>query len=272
MQMEAQEGPLIDRLRYAMYPGNREYAEAWIAFKALQSKGLASLANGPEQWKAVRTAGWLDKVGLLGNTEKAFYCRVLGSANDFRAAHRFGSDICVKPNLNCVPYDLVDVFAKMQPSQTKEALFDPSEVAAASAELFKGQAIEAGSHGANNLFSFGQRYESKPSLADRYCRDDVTAARFYRLAGELGHWESQARLAEMYSEGRGVPEDDVMAYHWLNLAFSAMPEASRQQISETRDKVRDKLTAEGRAEGQSLGRGWRRKLWDEVKAGIGQSW
>ena len=39
-----------------------------------------------------------------------------------------------------------------------------------------------------------------------------------RLAAEQGYAAAQFNLGVMYASGQGVPEDDVTAYAWLNIA------------------------------------------------------
>ena len=52
----------------------------------------------------------------------------------------------------------------------------------------------------------------------------------------------------MYSEGRGVPRDYVLAYAWLNLAGAQGIEWAR----ENRDNIRARMTAEQIARAQEL--------------------
>ena len=65
--------------------------------------------------------------------------------------------------------------------------------------------------------------------------------------------ESRSKLGLMYEQGKGVPQDYVLAYMWLNL--------SAAQGQETAVKVRDivagKMTPEQLAEAQRLARDWK---------------
>ena len=47
---------------------------------------------------------------------------------------------------------------------------------------------------------------------------DLATATMYRLAAERGDANAQYNLGLMYAKGEGVPEDDVQAYAWFNLA------------------------------------------------------
>ena len=49
-------------------------------------------------------------------------------------------------------------------------------------------------------------------------KDPKEAIRWYRKAAKQGHSTAQAMLGWMYSNGRGVMHDDVMAYVWSNVA------------------------------------------------------
>jgi TPR repeat protein len=45
-------------------------------------------------------------------------------------------------------------------------------------------------------------------------QDDTKAAAWYLRAAEQGMVDAQAKLAEMYEEGRGVPKDLKEAERW----------------------------------------------------------
>src|SRR5690606_25776169 len=49
-------------------------------------------------------------------------------------------------------------------------------------------------------------------------RNQVEAARWFRMAAEQGHAAAQHQLGVMYTEGEGVPEDDAEAVRWYRLA------------------------------------------------------
>ncbi|MCP3951014.1 MAG: sel1 repeat family protein, partial [Desulfobacterales bacterium] len=39
-----------------------------------------------------------------------------------------------------------------------------------------------------------------------------------RLAAAQGHTDSQIRLGRIYEHGQGVPQDDMLAYMWFDIA------------------------------------------------------
>ena len=82
--------------------------------------------------------------------------------------------------------------------------------------------------------------------------DDTEAVRWYRLAAEQGHAESQWLLGTMYEDGDGVPEDDVLAYMWFNLS-GAQGHVSAQ---ESEDIIEQRMTPGQIAEAQRLSREW----------------
>ena len=56
----------------------------------------------------------------------------------------------------------------------------------------------------------------------------------------------------MYSNGEGVPEDDVLAYMWYNLAAAQGHEDSQAR----RDVIGQQMTREQIAEAQRMSREW----------------
>ena len=60
----------------------------------------------------------------------------------------------------------------------------------------------------------------------------------------------------MYANGEGVPQDDVEAYKWFNLATAYADASEQKQYAEARDTTAERLTPEQRAEGQKLSREW----------------
>ena len=85
--------------------------------------------------------------------------------------------------------------------------------------------------------------------------------RLFRLAAEQGHAVAQSNLGVTYAKGKGVPQDDVLAHKWFNLA-AAQGDASAKK---NRDIVTDRMTREQIAEAQRLAREWKPKTWDELK-------
>ena len=77
----------------------------------------------------------------------------------------------------------------------------------------------------------------------------------YRALAEEGNASAQYNLGVCYAGRLGVPEDDVTAYMWLNLASAqgyplAMPEKSDLTKRMTREQI---------AEGQKMSREWLEK-------------
>jgi len=77
-----------------------------------------------------------------------------------------------------------------------------------------------------------------------------------RKAAEQGRATSQLTLGVAYATGEGVPQDNVEAYKWLNLATTYADASEREQNAEVRDTVAERLTPEQRTEGQKLSREW----------------
>jgi len=60
--------------------------------------------------------------------------------------------------------------------------------------------------------------------------------KWYRLAAEQGDQLGQCSLGEMYYEGRGVPQDYVIAHMWVNLAASQGVENAVKNVIRLRRK------------------------------------
>ena len=91
-------------------------------------------------------------------------------------------------------------------------------------------------------------------------KDYAEAVRWYRKAAEQGHAIAQGNLGSMYYKGRGVPQDFVSAYSWLNLAvsrYTADKASLRAATIETRDKVLARLTPAQIATAQQWALAWR---------------
>ena len=77
----------------------------------------------------------------------------------------------------------------------------------------------------------------------------VAVSEFLPLADQ-GHSDSQYNLGIMYGNGRGVPQDDVFAYAWLNLAAAQGQRGAR----ELRDTLSSVMTSGQMAQAQALSR------------------
>ena len=62
------------------------------------------------------------------------------------------------------------------------------------------------------------------------------------LAAEQGLAAAQNNLGLMYTNGEGVPQDNVEAHMWLNLAASRSSGADRERAVTTRDAVAERMT------------------------------
>ena len=87
-------------------------------------------------------------------------------------------------------------------------------------------------------------------------RDDAEAVTWYRQADEQGHADAQASLGGMYTLGRGVPQDNVEAHTWLNLAASRSSGADRERAVTAQDIVAERMTPADLSEAQRRAREW----------------
>ncbi len=83
--------------------------------------------------------------------------------------------------------------------------------------------------------------------------------KWFRKAAEQGYADAQSFLGIMYMDGRGVPQDDVRAHMWLNLAASKLSGEDRDNVGEGRDILAKKMSREEIAEAQRLAREWKPK-------------
>ena len=92
-------------------------------------------------------------------------------------------------------------------------------------------------------------------------RDDAEAVKWYRAAANNEYAEgdfnyranAQLRIGRKYADGRGVPEDHVLAYMWLSLA------AAQNVVGASifRDDVARRMTPEQVAEGKKQVQEWK---------------
>ena len=73
-----------------------------------------------------------------------------------------------------------------------------------------------------------------------------------RHAAEQGDADAQYLVGFAYANGRGVPEDDVTAHMWLNVAAATGDEDART----ARENVAARMTREQIAEAQARAREW----------------
>ncbi len=68
--------------------------------------------------------------------------------------------------------------------------------------------------------------------------------------------EAQNNLGFLYYTGQGVPQDDVEAHMWLNLATAQASAEDRDEYVKERDDVAARMTPEQIAEAQRRAREW----------------
>ncbi len=87
-------------------------------------------------------------------------------------------------------------------------------------------------------------------------RDMVQAAAWYRKAADQGDPDSQATLGVLYSMGQGVPQSDVEAYFWLDLAASVKG-PSQEKYAANRQMIGEHITAEELADVEDRVAAWK---------------
>lgn len=105
--------------------------------------------------------------------------------------------------------------------------------------------------GSDNLGVFSTDFQKG---FDAYKEGDYpTALRVWRPLAEQGYAAAQFNLGHMYANGSGVPQDNVMAYVYFNLAAAL---GNTDAINE-REVVAEKLSLKGIAEAQAISRSWK---------------
>ena len=77
-----------------------------------------------------------------------------------------------------------------------------------------------------------------------------------RTGRARGDAEAQVNLGVRYSNGRGVPQDDVQAHMWFNLAASRSTGEERERVVRSRDLAAGRMTPDEIAEAQRLASEW----------------
>ena len=89
-----------------------------------------------------------------------------------------------------------------------------------------------------------------------YERSDFTVALHeFRLLAEQGNVEAQGVLGFMYANGEGLPQDDVQAYIWFNIAAAQ----GNKDAEAGKGIAAESMTREGLAHAQKLAR----KYWEK---------
>ena len=77
-----------------------------------------------------------------------------------------------------------------------------------------------------------------------------------RARAEAGDAAAQNDLVLAYANGEGVPEDDVTAHMWFDLAASRFTGIDREGVVKSRDQLAATLPAHQLAEATRLAREW----------------
>jgi TPR repeat protein len=70
----------------------------------------------------------------------------------------------------------------------------------------------------------------------------IMAVYWYRRAAEQGDPAAQHMLGLLYDKGQGVPQNYIEAHKWLNLATAHAPRAARDYSARLRDALATKMT------------------------------
>jgi len=76
----------------------------------------------------------------------------------------------------------------------------------------------------------------------------ASAFALYQTAAEWGHKGAQYVLGELYLQGKGVPQNPVMAYAWLDVAA----EAPDRDFRKAKDRAANSLTPEQMTEATAM--------------------
>ena len=88
------------------------------------------------------------------------------------------------------------------------------------------------------------------------CPDNAQAVTWFRLAADRGNALAQYNLGVMYRDGQGVPQDDVEAHKWFNLAASRVSVDRMLYTEAARDALAERMSAEQIADAQERARVW----------------
>lgn len=80
----------------------------------------------------------------------------------------------------------------------------------------------------------------------------IEAIKWYRLAAAQGHTSAQLKLGNIYELGRGVPQDDMLAYMWFDIAAKQ----GREESFAYRKTIAARLDPELIAEAQAWADAW----------------
>ena len=82
--------------------------------------------------------------------------------------------------------------------------------------------------------------------------------RLWKPLAEQGDTDAQHNLGGMYENGRGVPQDYVLAHVWFNLSASRQTDPKNRELTaKARDRVAAKMTPTQITEAQRRAREWK---------------
>ena len=149
-----------------------------------------------------------------------------------------------------------EYFSKLADQNADESPDSPNAAVVSSAFValggyfldgIKGTYVTANPTRAAQMFSYAASYFSDPnaqySLARLYldgtgvAKDPRTAARWFNLAAEKGHYPSQAVLGQLLINGDGVPRQRARGLMWLTLARESADPVKAVWIAELYEKA-----------------------------------
>lgn len=86
--------------------------------------------------------------------------------------------------------------------------------------------------------------------------NDLIASAWYELAAENGSADAQLNLGILLADGDGLRRDDIEAYKWLELASKAPEPELRHAALEVLDTLAMRMTAAQIATARKLARDW----------------
>jgi len=85
---------------------------------------------------------------------------------------------------------------------------------------------------------------------------------WYEKVAEQGDCRAQYTLAEMYREGKGVPQDYVIAYAWFNIIVSKDWTSFRKRAEKSRDEMVEMMSPDQIDKGKKLSKGLYEKIYN----------
>ena len=82
-----------------------------------------------------------------------------------------------------------------------------------------------------------------------------SALRLFQLLANQGNAQAQHNVGVIYANGRGVPQDYILAHMWFNLAASQ----GDADAAEAREQVAKSMSPTQVAEAQKMAREWKPK-------------